>query len=77
MKEIINACHYVAGVHSRGMEQIKEEFEELTTEQIKQRDSLNLDFLRPAKRPRTNKSGIRFDGEKEGGEIDIFDEVAK
>ncbi|CAM3119507.1 hypothetical protein [Lactococcus hircilactis] len=77
MKEIINACHYVAGVHSRGMKQIKEEFEELTAEQIKQRDSLNLDFLRHAKRPRTNKSGIRFDGEKEGGEINLFDEVAK
>lgn len=72
MIEIINACNYVAGVHSRGMKQIKEEFEELTAEQIKQRDSLNLDFLRPAKRRRTNKSGIRFDGEKEGGEIDIF-----
>lgn len=72
MKEIINACHYVAGVHSRGMKQIKEEFEELTAEQIKQRDSLNLDFLRHAKRPRTNKSGIRFDGEKEGGEINLF-----
>ena len=77
MKEIINACHYVAGVHSRGMKQIKEEFEELTAEQIKQRDSLNLDFLRHAKRPRTNKSGIRFDGEKEGGEINLFDEVEK
>ena len=77
MKEIINACNYVAGVHSRGMEQIKEEFEELTTEQIKQRDSLNLDFLRPVKRPRMNKSGIRFDGEKEGGEISLFDEVAR
>ncbi|MQW39701.1 hypothetical protein GHI93_07155 [Lactococcus hircilactis] len=59
------------------MKQIKEEFEELTAEQIKQRDSLNLDFLRHAKRPRTNKSGIRFDGEKEGGEINLFDEVAK
>ena len=77
MKEIINACHYVAGVHSRGMKQIKEEFEALTAEQIKQRDSLNTDFLRPVKRRRTNKSGIRFDGEKEGGEINLFDEVAK
>ena len=72
MKEIITVCHYVAGVHSRGMKQIKEEFEELTAEQIKQRDSLNTDFLRPAQRLRTNKSGVRFDGEKEGGEIDIF-----
>lgn len=72
---IIVVCPFVAGVHSAGMEALKKEFKQLTTEEIKRRDSLNMDFTKPFHHVRVNKTGIRYDGEKTGGEVDLLEEL--
>ena len=79
MKDIINACPYVAGVDSSGMRALKAFHEELTEKQIENLDPLNantgtVDYIFKI---RKYKHGVRFEGEKTGGEISLFDEVEK
>ncbi|MQW23269.1 hypothetical protein FVP43_06505 [Lactococcus sp. dk322] len=56
------------------MENLKAEFAYLTPEQIKKRDSFQLepvsgyDFTY-----KRHRAGTRFEGETEGGEISLFD----
>ena len=75
-KNIIQVCNYVAGVESLGMAQLKQEFAELTNEEIGKRDNFKLephegyDF-----HYRKNTTGIRYEDENEGGEVSLFDEL--
>lgn len=76
MKEnnIIVACSFVAGIQSRGMENLKAEFADLTPKEIKKRDSFQFepvygyDFTY-----KRHRAGTRYEGETEGGEISLFD----
>ena len=79
MKNIIRACPYTAGIHSLGMRSLKAYHTELTDKQIEKLDPLNentgtVDY---SFKVRKYKHGVRFEGEKEGGEISLFEEVAK
>jgi len=73
MKDIIRACSYVAGVDSPGIRSLKGYHTELTDKQIEALDPLYGYTYKPNKA----KTGTRFEGEKEGGEISLFDEVTK
>ena len=77
LNKIIKVCDFIAGIPSRGLEQLAEEFELLSPEQINKRDPFNADnsFLGFRARPlqRKNKTGVRYDGEDTGGEISLFD----
>ena len=79
MKDIINACPYVAGIDSVGMRSLKAYHAELTDKQIEKLDPLNANTgaVDYSFKVRKYKRGIRYEGEKEGGEISLFDEVAK
>ena len=79
MTNIIRACSYVAGIDSLGMRSLKTYHAELIDKQIEKIDPLNantgtVDYSFKA---RKYKHGIRYEGEKDGGEISLFDEVAK
>lgn len=80
MKNIIRACSYVAGVDSPGMRNLKAYHTELTDKQIEALDPLNVNqgiLYGYTYKPNKAKTGTRFEGEKEGGEISLFDEVTK
>ena len=80
MKNIIRACSYVAGVDSLGMRSLKSYHTELTDKQIEALDPLNVNqgiLYGYTYKPNKAKTGTRFEGEKEGGEISLFDEVTK
>ena len=80
MKDIIRACSYVAGVDSLGMRSLKGYHTELTDKQIEALDPLNVNqgiLYGYTYKPNKAKTGTRFEGEKEGGEISLFDEVTK
>ena len=79
MKNIIRACAYVAGIDSVGMRSLKGYHTELTDKQIEKLDPLNANAgaVDYSFKVRKYKHGIRFEGEKEGGEINLFDEVDK
>lgn len=79
MKNIIRACSYVAGIDSVGMQNLKAYHTELTDKQIEKLDPLNANTgtVDYSFKVRKYKHGVRFEGEKEGGEISLFDEVAK
>lgn len=79
MKDIINACPYVAGIDSVGMRSLKAFHEELTDKQIEKLDPLNANTgtVDYSFKVRKYRHGVRFEGEKEGGEISLFDEVAR
>lgn len=70
--DIIEACYFVAGVDSKGMRKLKQEFEALTTAQIHARDNLALEPSSVYYYHRRNRTGSRFEGEKDGGEIELF-----
>ncbi|WP_259749972.1 hypothetical protein, partial [Lactococcus lactis] len=72
-------CPYVAGIDSVGMQNLKAYHSELTDKQLEKIDPLNantgtVDYSFKVSK---YKQGVRFEGEKEGGEISLFDEVAK
>ncbi len=75
--KIIKVCDFIAGIPSRGLEQLAEEFAPLPQEQINKRDPYNADntFLGFRARPlqRKHKTGVGYDGEDKGGEISLFD----
>ncbi|PFG85527.1 hypothetical protein BW152_00210 [Lactococcus lactis] len=80
MKDIIRACSYVTGVDSPGMRSIKTYHTELTGKQIEALDPLNVNqgiLYGYTYKPNKAKTGTRFEGEKTGGEINLFDEVTK
>ncbi|WP_282800383.1 hypothetical protein [Lactococcus lactis] len=79
MKNIIRASHYVAGIDSSGMRSLKGYHTELTDKQIEKLDPLNANTgtIDYSFKVRKYKHGVRFEGEKAGGEISLFDEVAK
>lgn len=80
MKNIIRACSYVAGVDSPGIQSLKGYHLELTDKQIEALDALNVNqgiLYGYTYKPNKAKTGTRFEGEKEGGEISLFDEVTK
>ena len=80
MKNIIRACPYVAGIDSVGLRSLKAYHTELTDKQIEKLDPLNANNGLPnwyMLKLRKHKTGTRFEGEKEGGEISLFDEVGK
>lgn len=79
MKDIINACPYVAGIDSVGMRSLKAYHTELTDKQIEKLDPLNANTgtVDYSFKVRKYKHGVRFEGEKTGGEINLFDEVAR
>lgn len=79
MKDIINACAYVAGIDSVGMRSLKAYHAELTEKQIEKLDPLNANTgtVDYSFKVRKYRHGVRFEGEKEGGEISLFDEVAR
>ncbi|MER5427236.1 MULTISPECIES: hypothetical protein [Actinomycetes] len=79
MTNIIRACSYVAGVDSLGMRSLQVYHTELTDKQIGKLDPLNANTgtVDYSFKVRKYKHGVRFEGEKEGGEISLFDEVAK
>lgn len=80
MKDIIRACSYVAGVDSLGMRSLKGYHTELTDKQIEALDPLNVNqgiLYGYTYKPNKAKTGTRFEGEKEGEEISLFDEVTK
>ena len=80
MQNIIRACSYVAGVDSLGMRSLKSYHTELTDKQIEALDPLNVNqgiLYGYTYKPNKAKTGTRFEGEKEGGEISLFDEVTK
>lgn len=77
MKDIIRVCSYVAGVDSLGMRSLKGYHTELTDKQIEALDPLNVNqgiLYGYTYKPNKIKTGTRFEGEKEGGEISLFDE---
>jgi len=79
MKNIIRACPYTAGIDSVGMRSLKSYNTELTDKQIEKLDPLNantgtVDYSFKVSK---YKNGVRFEGEKTGGEVSLFDEVAK
>jgi hypothetical protein len=61
MKDIINACPYVAGVDSSGMRALKAFHEELTEKQIEKLDPLNANngfptwYILPMRKDKTSK----------------------
>ncbi|WP_396419928.1 hypothetical protein LLUC023_12115 [Lactococcus cremoris] len=61
------------------MQNLKAYHSELTDKQIEKLDPLNANAgaVDYSFKVRKYKHGIRFEGEKEGGEISLFDEVAK
>ncbi len=73
--KIIKVCGFIAGIPSRGLEQLAEEFAPLPQEQINKRDPYNADntFLGFRARPLQRKSDVRDEGEKKDGEISLFD----
>ena len=82
MTNIIRACPYTAGIDSLGMRSLKTyhaELTELTDKQIEKLDPLNANTgtVDYSFKVRKYKHGIRYEGEKDGGEIRLFDEVAK
>lgn len=79
MTKIIRACSYVAGIDSLGVRSLKGYHTELTDKQIEKLDPLNANTgtVDYSFKVRKYKHGIRFEGEKEGGEINLFDEVDK
>lgn len=79
MTNIIRACPYVAGIDSIGMRSLKTYHAELTDKQIEKIDPLNANtgIVDYSFKVRKYKHGVRFEGEKEGGEISLFDEVAR
>lgn len=79
MQNIVKICPYVAGIDSLGMQNLKAYHSELTDKQIEKLDPLNANTgtVDYSFKVRKYKHGIRFEGEKEGGEISLFDEVAK
>ena len=79
MKDIINACPYVAGIDSVGMRSLKAYHTELTDKQIEKLDPLNANAgtVDYSFKVRKYKHGVRFEGEKTVGEINLFDKVAK
>lgn len=79
MQNIIRACPYVAGIDSVGLRSLKGYHTELTDKQIEKIDPLNANTgtVDYSFKVRKYKHGVRFKGEKEGGEISLFDEVAK
>ena len=79
MQNIIRACSYVASIDSVGLRSLKAYQTELTDKQIEKLDPLNAntDTVDYSFKVRKYKHGIRFEGEKEGVEISVFDEVAK
>ena len=79
MKNIIRACTYVAGIDSVGMQNLKAYHTELTDEQTEKLDPLNANTgaVDYSFKVRKYKHGVRYEGEKEGGEISLFDELAK
>ena len=58
---------------------LKDQLNELTDKQIEKLDPLNANTgtVDYSFKVRKYKHGVRFEGEKEGGEISLFDEVAK
>ncbi|MCT1227646.1 hypothetical protein EFM07_09535 [Lactococcus lactis] len=79
MTNIIRACAYVAGIDSVGMQNLKAYHSELTDKQIEKMDPLNantgtVDYSFKVSK---YKHGVRYEGEKEGGEISLFEEVAE
>ncbi|KSU06332.1 hypothetical protein KF282_1231 [Lactococcus lactis subsp. lactis] len=53
---------------------------EITDKQIEKLDPLNANhgiLYGYTYKPRKVKAGVRFEGEKEGGEISLFDEVTR
>ena len=79
MTNIIRACTYVAGIDSVGMQSLKAYYSELKGKQIEKLDPLNANTgtVDYSFKVRKYKHGVRYEGEKEGGEISLFDEVAK
>lgn len=79
MKNIIRACPYTAGIDSLGMRSLKAHQTELTDKQIEKLDPLNANTgtVDYSFKVRKYKHGVRFEGEKEGGEISLFEEVAE
>lgn len=79
-KNITRACSYVAGIDSIGMRALQTFHTELTDRQIEKLDPLNANNDLPVwylDRPHKYKNGVRFEGEKEGGEISLFDKGGK
>lgn len=79
MQNITRACSYVSGIDSLGMQSLKAYHTELTDKQIEKLDPLNANTgtVDYSFKVRKYKHGVRFEGEKTGGEISLFDEVAK
>ena len=79
MTNIIRACPYVAGIDSLGMRSLKTYHAEHIDKQIEKIDPLNANTgtVDYSFKVRKYKHGIRYEGEKDGGEIRLFDEVAK
>ena len=79
MTNIIRACPYTAGIDSLGMRSLKTYHAELIDKQIEKIDPLNANTgtVDYSFKVRKYKHGIRYEGEKDGGEIRLFDEVAK
>ena len=79
MTNVIRAFAYLSGVYSLGMQNLKAYHSELTDKQIEKLDPLNANAgaVDYSFKVRKYKHGVRFEGEKEGGEISLFDEVAK
>lgn len=79
MTNIIRACSYVTGIDSLGMRSLKAYHKELTDKQIEKLDPLNANTgtVDYSFKVRKYKHGVRFEGEKTGGEISLFDEVAR
>ena len=79
MQNIIRACsYYTLSLHD-ALPILKAYHTELTYKQIEKLDPLNANTgtVDYSFKVRKYKHGIRFEGEKEGGEISLFDEVAK
>ena len=79
MTNIIRACPYTAGIDSLGMRSLKTYHAEHIDKQIEKIDPLNANTgtVDYSFKVRKYKHGIRYEGEKDGGEIRLFDEVAK
>lgn len=75
LNKIIKVCDFIAGIPSQGLEQLAEEFELLSPEQVNKRDPFNADntFLGFRARPLQRKNGVRYEGETEGGEVKLFE----
>ena len=81
--KIITANYFTAGIDSLGMRQLRNEFSDLSEQETHARDTF-ADILTPERYAaqfrhitRTDLTGTRYEGDPDGGEIDLFEDLTE